>query len=210
MDSTIRQLKQQNDVLEDSIANLRSALTQSTTRPPSRVQLASSADSGTDPNASFPMHHFQRSNSPSTDAVSSARENNPSTPFSNNTTTYLLSIHEALREEVSQLTTTVADLDARTNMSIVNENLRVREDMAHLTAGLNTVRMQVHLLMNTRLHHSQRGPINARANSAAGSSSNGGGMDGPSSGQSRISSDTGPEPQRGRRPSDSGWEGTKL
>ncbi|KAF3482230.1 TRAF-type zinc finger protein [Arthroderma uncinatum] len=209
MDSTIRQLKQQNDVLEDNIAGLRSTLAQSVTRPPSRVQLASNAEPGAE-NASLPLPDFQRSNSPSGDALISAPANNPAAPFSNNTTTYLLSIHEALREEVLQLSTTVADLDARTNISMMNENLRVREDMAHLTAGLNTVRMQVHLLMNSRLHHSQRTPINARAASAAGSSNNGGDMDGPSSGQSRFPPATGPEPQRGRRPSDSGWEGTKL
>ncbi|KAM5442604.1 hypothetical protein MferCBS31731_002483 [Microsporum ferrugineum] len=206
MDSTIRQLKQQNSLLEDSIASLRSALAQSTSRPPSRVQLAANVGNET---TSLPLPDLHRSASPSRDARSSSPSANSSAPYHNNTTTYLLSIHEALREEVLQLTTTVADLEARTNISMMNDNLRVREDMAHLTAGLNTVRMQVHLLMNSRLHHNQRTPINARASSAAGNSTNGGSVEGPS-GQTRISTTAGPEPQRGRRPSDSGWEGTKL
>ncbi|EEQ35145.1 TRAF-type zinc finger protein [Microsporum canis CBS 113480] len=206
MDSTIRQLKQQNSLLEDSIASLRSALAQSTSRPPSRVQLAANVGNET---TSLPLPDPHRSASPSRDARSTSPSANSSAPYHNNTTTYLLSIHEALREEVLQLTTTVADLEARTNISMMNDNLRVREDMAHLTAGLNTVRMQVHLLMNSRLHHNQRTPINARASSAAGSSTNGGSVEGPS-GQTRISTTAGLEPQRGRRPSDSGWEGTKL
>ncbi|EFR02416.1 TRAF-type zinc finger protein [Nannizzia gypsea CBS 118893] len=202
MDSTIRQLKQQNSFLEDSIASLRSSLSQSTSRPPSRVQLTSNPGPE---NASLPVPDLNRSASPSRDALASSPMISSSAPYHNNATTYLLSIHEALREEVLQLTSTVADLEARTNMSMMNDTLRVREDMAHLTAGLNTVRMQVHLLMNSRIHHNQRAPMNTRP----GSSSNGGGMDG-ASGQARIPSATGPEPQRGRRPSDSGWEGTKL
>ncbi|EGD95451.1 hypothetical protein TESG_02932 [Trichophyton tonsurans CBS 112818] len=201
MDSTIRQLKQQNSFLEDSIAGLRSAISQTNSRPPSRVQLTS--NSGIE-NANLPVPELNRSVSPSRDALASSPTINSSAPYHNNTTTYLLSIHEALREEVLQLTSTVADLEARTNISMMNDTLRVREDMAHLTAGLNAVRMQVHLLMNSRIHQSQRTPINARP----GSSSNGGGMDG-ASGQTRMPSTAGPEP-RGRRPSDSGWEGTKL
>lgn len=207
MDSTIRQLKQQNEILEEGIAGIRSTLAHSTTRPSSRDQTLSSSDVGLDPvTPSTPEPQSE-----STPQADTPPETTSSTPSNNNnnTTTYLLSIHESLRDEVSQLSTAITDLDARASMSMMNENLRIREDMAHFTAGLNTVRMQVHMLMNSRLNQGQRGPVNPRP-ANGGNTVGSVDMSGQPAGQSRINIGPGSELPRSRRLSDDGWEGTKL
>ncbi|KAK2742910.1 hypothetical protein FQN57_005040 [Myotisia sp. PD_48] len=211
MDSTIRQLKQQNEILEDGIATIRTTFSQTTSRPPSRVQLTTNTDT-----TNLPLPDFQNS-SPSPPALTNPDSNNASsTP--NLTTTYLLSIHESLRDEVAQLSNAIVDLDARARMSMMNENLRIREDMAHISAGLNTVRMQVHMLINSRLHHGPRTAMNPHspAGTGAGSSAEMGTLDNSNtssilaSGSGSGVGTTHEVSQRSRRLSDSGWEGTKL
>jgi hypothetical protein len=43
---------------------------------------------------------------------------------------YLLSLHEALREEVAGLSLALTDLDGRASMAVMNESHRIKEDMA--------------------------------------------------------------------------------
>lgn len=170
MDSTIRQLQQRNEVLEEGIASIRSTLDQAT--PRALPEIPSGGPTTTRPNE---MTHPEQENTPYT-----------------STTTYLLGIHESLREEVSRLSSALSESDARANMSIMNENLRMREDMAHINAALNTVRMQVHMLMNLRSQQGQRSEPSR-------------GVQSPSRPSGSV-----PEPLRGRRLSDSSREGTKL
>ncbi|KAJ6144664.1 Zinc finger RING-type [Penicillium chermesinum] len=127
--------------------------------------------------------------------------------------TYLLSVHESLRDEVAAMSHALTDLDARASMTIMSECLRIKEDMAHTNAAVNSVRMQVQWLMNPSLHSGTRAatarqtPANSasEARSTLPSTS----AAGPSNTYSYNS--TGPlEPTRPRRPSDSGREGTKL
>lgn len=192
---------------------MRSTLVRSTPRPDSRVSLTSPTEAGIGLlDAPLPEIQQEQEETPAPPANTSTSAND--TPSTNtNTTTYLLSIHESLREEVTQLSSAVADLDARASMSMMNENLRIREDMAHFTAGLNTVRMQVHMLMNSRLQ-GQRSSVNPQgpsvANSAAAAAAGVGSMSisGPSTGHGRMDPGPSPEHQRNRRLSDGG--GTKL
>lgn len=188
LELTIRHLQQRNEIFEDGLANIRSTLVDS-----ARAGM-SSASGGND--------HQTDNMDESVDRSSSV--------FSSNATTYLLSLHESLREEVGQLSHAITDLDARASMTIMNESLRIKEDMAHTNAAVNSVRMQVQWLMNPRLHQGPRAGM--RANTA-----NGGGSDTNRS-QLAASSAPGPSstagpslgPLRPRRPSDSGREGTKL
>lgn len=184
METTIKQLQQRNELLEEEVGNIRSTLSRSSS--PASTAPITLDDSPPLSIATLP------------DEAPSQTE--PSSSNVSNTTTYLLSIHESLRDEVSQLSAALADLDARANMSMMNENLRIREDMAHITAGLNTVRMQVHMLMNSRLQQGQRA-VNTQAGQAPSSLN----MPGPST---RITTDSNSAPQGSRRLSDSG--GTKL
>lgn len=217
MDTTIKRLEQRNEVLEDGIANIRSTLSQD--------GRALADDERNSPSAS-PVDVF-RPSSPSqsirtsvqTDNASNA--SNASNLSSSTATTYLLSLHESLREEVMQLSGAITDLDARASMAIMSESLRIKEDMAHTNATLNSVRMQVHWLMNPRLHQGQRAttvgtsstggtlspstPNPARRNTGVDTSAAGPSNPSPSSSSTPASGMVG-----GRRLSDSAREGTKL
>lgn len=184
---TVRHLQQRNEIFEDGISNIRSTLVDTSRTTPARYGLE------------FPTH---LGNQPESSTPSEIPNDQPQADSSS--TTYLLSLHESLREEVGQLSHAITDLDARASMTIMNECLRIKEDMAHTNAAVNSVRMQVQWLMNPRLHQGQR-TSNVRTNdtneprtttTAAPGPSN---ASGPSSGSLRP-----------RRLSDSAREGTKL
>jgi hypothetical protein len=68
---------------------------------------------------------------------------------------HLLALHESLRgnvttieHDLAALSHTITDLDARTSMQIMNETLRVKEDLAHTNAALFSTRAQVQWLLN--------------------------------------------------------------
>ncbi|KAL4980108.1 hypothetical protein BDW66DRAFT_70207 [Aspergillus desertorum] len=195
MELTVRHLQQRNEILDDGLASIRSTLVETS--------------------RAFSVHHYN--NNGEEPAPTTSSDSDPSNPSSSpptdvdtstslltNATTYLLSLHESLREEVAQLSHAITDLDARASMAIMNECLRLKEDMAHTNATVGSIRMQVQWLMNPRLHQGQRtqnnneptGRTNAGAGAGVGSSS------------------SGPPPSHGllrpRRLSDIGREGTKL
>ena len=198
MDSTIRLLQQRNEVLEEGIASIRSSLTRPTPRALSEVAPDSQTPTRTDAVPLLPEV--------SDEITRSEQEISTNTP-SSSTTTYLLAIHESLREEVARLSSALNDVDARANMSIVNENLRLREDMAHINAAINTVRMQVHMLMNLRFHQGQR--TEPARGAQPPNSGDAIGVTNSAAGPSRLGGSV-PEVLRGRRLSDSSREGTKL
>lgn len=194
LELTVRHLQQRNEIFEDGLANMRSTL------------LESARASGSGRNGVRLPSDGGRLQQSELDEVDGSGER--SQIFSSNATTYLLSLHESLREEVNQMSHALTDLDARASMTIMNECLRIKEDMAYTNAAVNSVRMQVQWLMNPRLHNGTRAGV-MRANPA--------GNDGT---RSQLTSTPGPgpssaagsslEPLRPRRPSDSGREGTKL
>lgn len=97
-------------------------------------------------------------------------------PF-DSATHHLLSLHESLREEMDRVSGSVTDLDGRISMMVINENLRLKEEMTHMNAVLSAMRMQLQWLMSARLQTQSRfapGP------SAVGSQSNAPSADGPS------------------------------
>lgn len=218
MESTIKQLRQRNEILEDGIANIRSILGGHVSPLQPDPQTEVSPIIRSDSPLSLSFEHLdisspEASNNPAndpTDGVSPPYQEIASSPSPSNTTTYLLSIHESLREEVTQLSNAISDIDARVNMSIMNEGIRLRDEMAHISAGVNAIRMQVHWLMNPRLHQIQRA-VNASSTTtpSAGDTSRNVGVatvGGPSDHPSSP-----PLPSyRGRRLSDGSREGTKL
>lgn len=68
---------------------------------------------------------------------------------------HLLALHESLRgnvanleQDISALHNNISDLDARTSMQVMNETLRIKEDLAHTNAALFSMRAQVQWLLN--------------------------------------------------------------
>jgi hypothetical protein len=193
LELSMRHLQQRNEIFEDGLANIRSTLVES-------ARIGSSAPSGQSVNSGREQSSTRaEANTDPTDISSSV--------FSSNATTYLLSLHESLREEVEQIRHNLTDLDARASMALMNECIRMKEDMAHTNAAVNSVRMQVQWLMNPRLHGTRTGAV--RANTGGNETPR---SPLPSSSTAGSSSTTAQSlgPLRPRRPSDSGREGTKL
>lgn len=70
---------------------------------------------------------------------------------------HLLSLHESLRDEVTRLASALHDLDGRHSMLILNENLRLKEDMAFLNAQFSGLGRQVSWLTSARFQsHNQQ------------------------------------------------------
>ncbi|KIW81946.1 hypothetical protein Z517_04972 [Fonsecaea pedrosoi CBS 271.37] len=68
---------------------------------------------------------------------------------------HLLALHESLRgtvsnleQDISAMSNALADLDARSSMQIMNETLRIKEELAHTNAALFSTRSQVQWLLN--------------------------------------------------------------
>ncbi|KAL3467914.1 hypothetical protein BJX64DRAFT_125176 [Aspergillus heterothallicus] len=196
MELTVRHLQQRNEIFEDGLASIRSTLVESS-RAFSAHNNSNTSISNTNDTHDARSDSNRRSNTPSSAATTT---DDSTTPLSN-ATTYLLSLHESLREEVAQLSHAITDLDARASMAIMTECLRLKEDMAHTNAAVNSVRMQVQWLMNPRLHQGQR----AAASGASTGAQNGADV--------RTGAGAGPSAAgllRSRRLSDTGREGTKL
>lgn len=98
---------------------------------------------------------------------------------------HLLSMHENLREEMTRISTALQELDGRHSMQILNENLRMRDEIAYLGGQVAGVNRQVHWLTSSQLQRQQGGgsssagggtPTTARAHASARDiSSNAGG-----------------------------------
>ena len=190
----MRHLQQRNEILEDGLANIRSTL-------------VGSAAIGNDSNSGLSISNAERNQQTGAGDVDGSIDHT-SNLYSSNPTTYLLSLHESLREEVAQMSHALTDLDARASMTIMNECLRIKEDVAHTNAAVNSVRMQVQWLMNPRLNHGARtGTIRASSSSNDPTRSQLSSASAPGPGNTTGAS---LGPIRPRRPSDSGREGTKL
>ena len=102
--------------------------------------------------------NFQETLSPSLDLVdapSSSASASDAGPF-DSTAHHLLCLHESLRDEVSRVSAALSELDARTSMTVVNESMRVKEDISHMNAAIGGMRLQLHWLVNARLQNQQR------------------------------------------------------
>lgn len=152
-EANVRRLEQRNGVLEDALAAVRRKVSSRSRHRPSRRNEPPAAA----PVADMSMDSFPEL--PPADGLANDVDPNvinPSvTPTTTTTPAYLLSLHERLRAEVIQLSGALVDLDGRASMSLLNETHRLREDMAHLSAALNSVRVQVHWLMDPRFHQYQ-------------------------------------------------------
>ncbi|KAF2162423.1 hypothetical protein M409DRAFT_27048 [Zasmidium cellare ATCC 36951] len=68
---------------------------------------------------------------------------------------HLLSMHEALREEMSRVNSALQELDGRHSMQILNENMRTREEITYMGAQVAGLSRQVHWLTSVQLQRQQ-------------------------------------------------------
>lgn len=112
-------------------------------------------------------------------------------------TNTLQTLHDRLNTLDSQFQTShldnhraLRDLDARTSLALMNETLRIREELAHLNGGMYSVRAQVAYLINQGRLASQRDVVSGAGGSGGGSGIAAGLARGFSSGVSGSTSNT--------------------
>ena len=145
----------------------------------------------------------------------------PSPEQANQAQQHLLALHESLRgnvttleNDVSHIANNLANLDARSSMQIMNETLRIKEELAHTNAALFSTRAQVQWLLNRERMGNMRGRTAAAggavpvAPAMEASSSSGSAVAGPSSAtESAVNT---PSLRPVRRPSGGSQERVKL
>lgn len=153
---------------------------------------------------------------PASQTDQAAAAGHPPQPPFDSSTHHLLSLHESLRDEVSRIANALTDLEGRTNMMIINENQRVKDEMLHTNAAINSMRMQLHWLTSARLQAQNRsggpGSSSAAGSSASRASGNGSGSGSGSGGAGAGGSRSGGGVTLNpiRRLSDSNRQDTKL
>lgn len=107
------------------------------------------------------LHSLQENLNVSTKVFGSSADTNthnrnPDDPPFDSTAHHLLCLHESLREEVTRVAAAVSDLDARASVTVMNESLRVKEELVHTNAAIGSMRMQLHWLLSARLQTNQQ------------------------------------------------------
>ncbi|KAF2796226.1 hypothetical protein K505DRAFT_335359 [Melanomma pulvis-pyrius CBS 109.77] len=139
---------------------------------------------------------------------------NPTPPPFDSQIHHLLTLHGSLRDEVSRIANALTDYEGRTNMMIINENQRVKDEMLHTNAAINGMRMQLHWLVSATLQQ-RTGSTNSTGNSTSRA---GGSTDSNASGTQGTNSNLGSRSAGAsatlhlplRRLSDSTRQNTKL
>ena len=143
-DAALKHLQYKNEILESGMSSIQATLGTSAVIGPALLDPSLTASPAS-------LMSF-------TTAAATAGSDNP--PF-DSATHHLLSLHESLREEVDRVSAALSELDAKSSMLLMNESLRVKEDMAHTNAAVNAIRMQLHWLMSARLQTQSRTPSSA-------------------------------------------------
>ncbi|KAI9821829.1 MAG: hypothetical protein M1827_002411 [Pycnora praestabilis] len=168
----VEHLQRKNEVLEGGLSSIQAIL----------------SNSSSDMEHAFPS--YSASVLPELSPSLAASHTSEAPPF-DSAIHHLLSLHESLREEVDRSSVALSELDAKTSMMVMNQDLRTKEDMAHTNAVVNSMRMQLQWLTSAML---QNQPRSVSGTSVAGSSTGprgGGGSGGPGG-----AAGSGPQPIR--------------
>jgi len=111
------------------------------------ISSPSASQRRSDPNIAWPLPN---DNFPPPDEFISATTARQSGPYSS-PYHHLLCLHENLRDEVSRVTTSLHELEGRHGMMILNENLRLKEDLAYFGGQVGGLSRQVGWLTSSRL-----------------------------------------------------------
>ncbi|KAF1944455.1 hypothetical protein EJ02DRAFT_93074 [Clathrospora elynae] len=193
-------------ILEDGLTNITNYL-----YPANGNDASFPVTDPLDPNDTDPQPDF-RLPPASFPTVAPGNDNTPGRPLFDSQVHHLLTLHDSLSEEVSRIANALTDLDGRTNMMIINESQRSKDEMLHANAAISSMRMHLQWLVSATIQ---------QRSSAAGSSTSTGstsasGASGSGSGATRgTSARPGPGPSATlqspfRRLSDSNRQDTKL
>lgn len=133
------------------------------------------------PSAAFPPV----SSFPPFPPVPSSSSDAPPAPF-DSSLHHILSLHENLRDEVARLTSALSEHEAHTNMMVMVESQRQKDELKHQNMAISQMRAQLHWLVSATLQQ-QRSANAAGSSAASGSGSRGqgaAGRTGPAAGGS--------------------------
>lgn len=88
---------------------------------------------------------------------------------------HLLTVHDSLREEVSRISNALTDLDGRTNMMIINESQRAKDEMLHANAAISSMRMHLQWLISATIHQRSSAAGNSTARTSSSTTPTAGG-----------------------------------
>jgi hypothetical protein len=164
LEATNKHLKLRNDILEGCLSNIQNTLGNTAPSTPAgssdNVSGTLSGRSGSqrlsrilrsqDSTSSSPSPSSSTQAPPNTTIATLADDSDLSAPF-DSPTHHLLCLHESLRDEVSRISAALNDLDARSSMTLMNETLRLKDELAHTNAAVGSMRVQLHWLISSRL-----------------------------------------------------------
>ncbi|OAL50485.1 hypothetical protein IQ07DRAFT_587146 [Pyrenochaeta sp. DS3sAY3a] len=119
---------------------------------------------------------------------------------------HLLTLHDSLREEVSRIANALTDLDGRTNMMIINESQRAKDEMLHANAAISNLRMHLQWLVSATIHQRTTSAGSSPARTTGSTNVNASGSSATRSTSARPGPSAGPF----RRLSDTTRQDTKL
>jgi hypothetical protein len=145
-------------ILEDGLSNITNYLYPSTANDASYPVTDPLDPNSTDPHPDFRLPPASFPHVPPS-------HDTPAQPPFDSQVHHLLTLHDSLREEVTRIANALTDLDGRTNMMIINESQRSKDEMLHANAAINSMRMHLQWLVSATIQ---------QRSSAAGSSRNAG------------------------------------
>lgn len=158
-------------ILEDGLTNITNYL-----YPANGNDASFPVTDPLDPNSSDPQAPASDFRLPpaSFPPVPPTTESTPAQPPFDSQIHHLLTLHDSLREEVARIANALTDLDGRTNMMIINESQRVKDEMLHTNAVISSMRMHLQWLMSATIQQrTANGNTAARASNTGTASASG-------------------------------------
>lgn len=178
MKSELDWTKSRNEVLENALDRMNElGRSEHQSTPPGSQPAAPRDEFSLPPLGFYDSNHSQQELSGPWDALQLPTSAEQHVPVDSTSQQHLLALHESLRTnfanlqvDVRDLSSNLADVDARISMHIMNETLRIKEDLAHTNAALFATRSQIQWLIN-RERVGQQMAVRGRAPPPAASSS---------------------------------------
>lgn len=151
-------------ILEDGLANITNYLYPANGNDASFPVTDPLNANDADPQGSNPDFRLPPANFP---PVPPTNDSNPAQPPFDSQIHHLLTLHDSLREEVSRIANALTDLDGRTNMMIINESQRAKDEMLHVNAAISNMRMHLQWVVSATLQQRSNAAGNSRTPATA-------------------------------------------
>lgn len=204
-EARLEPLSRKVGILEDGLTNITNYLYPSNGNDSSYPVTDPLDANDTDAQAPTPDFRLPPATFP---PVQPGNDNSSAQPPFDSQVHHLLTLHDSLREEVSRIANALTDLDGRTNMMILNESQRAKDEMLHANSAINAMRMHLQWLVSATIHQRSNaaGNSTSRTSSTTTATASGSGTPRPTARPGSSATFQGPF----RRLSDSNRQDTKL